>query len=54
LEELILKIQNIEIRKRFWNRDPDQLFVCYLKLYGSQKEVEKFKDAVFKIDQEGS
>ena len=46
-----MKTKRIEINKR-WRAQPDEAFCLEMKLYLSQKEVEKIRNTIFEMIEE--
>ena len=47
-----MKTKRIEINKR-WRAQPEEAFCLEMKLYLSQKEVEKTRNIIFEMIEEG-
>ena len=47
-----MKTKRIEINKR-WRAQPEEAFCLEMKLYISQDEVEKIRNTIFEIKEEG-
>ena len=47
-----MKTKYVEISKR-WRAQPEEAFCLEMKLYLSQKEVEKIRNTIFEMIEEG-